>query len=821
MNTTQARWFYPGLFLVCMSVLMLQITETRILSVVSYYYFAFLTISMAMFGMTAGALIVYFKQDSFRPEHFSYHLSWTSTAYALSLVVCFLLQMASLLTLQPTITTLIVFLQLLLQLSVPFVFAGMTVSLALTRSPFKVGLVYGTDLAGAATGCLVVILLLNFMDAPSAMFVIAAIAAAAGFCFSRAGADAAGGSALPWRYLREPGVIAVLILALGLLNATTRFGFRPLFVKDHVESPRDFAFERWNSYSRIVADQSEEGRPFLWSASRTLDPTLRVESRLLTIDGFAGSTMPRYRGLESVEFLRLDMTNLAYSIRHGGKAAVLGVGSGRDLLSAYLFGFRDITGVELNPIFIDLLQNPKELRGYAGLADLPGVHLVVDEGRSWFARTPDRFDVIQMSMIDTFASTGAGAFSLSENGLYTAEAWKVFLSDLTPSGVFTVSRWHSPENPAEIGRVVSLASAALFSLGVEDTSSHIFLASNGALGTIVIGRDRLSAADIQGLTETATRLQYAVVMSPAQPVELAVFKDLGAAKDLRDLEMRAAGYPMDLSPPTDSHPFFFNQLRISHPEDVLKMLGEYRRSGSFHQDASLVVAGNLLAVGTLFLLILLSAVLVIVVIVIPGRSSTRTADRRLVWLGTAYFLLIGVGFMLVEISLIQRMSIFIGHPVYGLSIVLFSIILSTGIGSFLSERLTIRSRPLFTAWLGVLGAYLMALPLWLPALTHALESAPLLIRAAATVGAILPAGLLMGFGFPTGMKLVTKWDPRPTPWFWGVNGAAGVLAAGLGVTSSIAFSINTTTELGGLCYLFLLPVGLLLIAPGTRTEKLS
>ena len=129
--------------------------------------------------------------------------------------------------------------------------------------------------------------------------------------------------------------------------------------------------------------------------------------------------MPRFSEIPgSMDFLRYDVTNLAYYARHSGRAAVIGVGSGRDLLSAHLFGFRDITGVELNPVFVDLLTDPTKLRVYAGVADLPGVRFVVDDGRSWFARTQEKFDLIEMSMVDTFAATGAGAFSLSEKGLY-------------------------------------------------------------------------------------------------------------------------------------------------------------------------------------------------------------------------------------------------------------------------------------------------------------------------------------------------------------------------------------------------------------------
>ena len=145
----------------------------------------------------------------------------------------------------------------------------------------------------------------------------------------------------------------------------------------------------------------------------------------MTIDGGAASPMYRFDGaLSKLEFLKYDITNLAYSIRRNGRAVVIGVGGGRDLLSAVYFGFRDVTGVELNPIFIDLLT--RGLRNYNRLASLPGVRLIVDEGRSWFARSNEHFDVIQMSMVDTWAATGAGAFSLSENGLYTVEGWRIF-----------------------------------------------------------------------------------------------------------------------------------------------------------------------------------------------------------------------------------------------------------------------------------------------------------------------------------------------------------------------------------------------------------
>ena len=521
--------------------------------------------------------------------------------------------------------------------------------------------------------------------------------------------------------------------------------------------------------------------------------------------------MPRYSDAPGdLDFLRYDVTNLAYYARHSGRSAVIGVGSGRDILSAHLFGFRDITGVELNPIFIDLLTDPAKLRAYAGIADLPGVRFVVDDGRSWFARTQEKFDLIEMSMVDTWAATGAGAFSLSENGLYTVEGWKTFLSALTPNGLFTVSRWHSPRSTVELGRVVSLAVATLMELGVERPSDHIFIAGVGNLATAIVSRAPFARSDLQVLQDAADKLRFTVLASPDRPATDTVIVDMLAARNLQDLNTRAARHFLDVSPPTDARPFFFNQLRFTHPSDILFALREWRDGETL--DSGSGWSGNLIAVGTLFLVILLSAIVVVYVVVLPTRSAVRQVDRQLALVGSGYFLLIGLGFMFAEIGLIQRISVFLGHPVYALSIGLFSIILSTGLGSLLSERLTPSRTGHFVFWLGLLAGYLLLLPLWLPDLLQSsLATATLPWRALVSVAVIFPAGLLMGFGFPTGMRLISRLDARLTPWLWGVNGASGVLAAGIAVACSIGFSIDVTIRVGGVCYAILLLFALLLL----------
>jgi len=719
----------------------------------------------------------------------------------------------------------VVWLKAIVLLATPFALGGIAVSLALTRSDFPVGTLYGVDLLGAAAGCIAALALLTLMDAPSAMFLIAAAAAAAGWCFARADAGAPARDlppALRWRVLGRPGLMAAALATLAVVNASVGGrGLQPVSAKyGTVENLPALEYVRWNSFSRVAVGLPYWGSPWLWGPSPRLPAGTLVHQRYMDIDGDAATSMPRYDGTPgAMDFLHYDLTNLAYHARHTGRAAIIGVGSGRDLLSAHVFGFRDITGVELNPIFVDLLVDPAKLRGYAGVADLPGVRLVVDDGRSWFVRTRERFDLIEMSMVDTFAATGAGAFSLSENGLYTVEAWKIFLSALRPDGLFTVSRWNSPNVPTELGRVTSLAVAALMELGIDAPRDHIFIAGVGSLATIVISRRPFAAGDLAALNEAARGLDFAVLASPDRPAATPILSDLLAARDAGDLLARAGGYHLDASPPTDARPFFFNQLRLTHPGDLAAVAQQWRRSGSLIRGAGVIAGGNLIALGTLLLVVVLSALVALVVILLPTRVSAHAQPPRLAFAGSGYFLLIGLGFMLVEIGVIQRISVFLGHPVYALSIGLFSIILSTGLGSLLSERFPLVRPRQLVAWLAALATYLLLLPEWLPAVTHSgLAGSGLVPRALVSIAAIFPAGLAMGFGFPTGMRLVTAIDARTTPWLWGVNGAAGVLAAGLAVTCSIGISIDATIRAGGACYLLLMPFALILLLRGRRPD---
>jgi hypothetical protein len=463
-----------------------------------------------------------------------------------------------------------------------------------------------------------------------------------------------------------------------------------------------------------------------------------------------------------------------------------------------LFGFADVTGVELNPIFIDWLRS--RFREYDQLADLPGTHLIVDEGRSWFANTTQRFDLIEMSLTDTWAATGAGAFALSENGLYTIEGWQHFLDALTPAGVLTVTRWYNPNDITETGRLLSLAAGALRSRGVANPEAQIFLAGTPRLATIIVGVAPLSADDLSRLHKATTALGFTELVSPDHDVASPVLRQVLQARSARELKKLTRKYHIDFTPPTDNRPFFFNQL-------VLTDLASFRVALAA-QDG--VIRGNLAASKTIGIIVVLSAVLVLLTIVLPSLPSVRQAKASLACLGTLYFALIGLGFMFIEIGVIQRVSLFLGHPVYGLAIGLFSIILSTGIGSLISERFKLDTPQTILGWAVLLALFVVLLTFWFPVLVGMFEGDALAVRVLVALAAIVPSGLLMGFGFPTGMRLVNAVDPRTTPWFWAINGAEGVLAASVAVGTSIAFSISVSLWIGAACYFLVGPVGLML-----------
>jgi hypothetical protein len=776
-------WFLAGLFLTTLGTLTLEILDTRLLSVVTWYHLSFFAVSTAMFGMAAGAVRVYLGEQAFGGDAAPRALARYATLLALSIPVTNLVNLCIPIPAGAGTPTAVTTALTSLVLAVPFYLSGIVVAVALTRIPGPSGRVYAVDLVGAASGSLAVLALFELSSIASAAAVLGGITAAGAACFHYfAGTGRT----------RRQVALAASLLALAALNDLAGGPLGVIWAKGEYQDPAAIEHEYWTIHGQVTAKRSKRARPHYWGRGRGTEG-YRVERIEMRIDGAAGTYMTRWDGrLESLRWVQHDVTALPFHLRKGGDNAVIGVGGGRDLLTALWSGSRSLTGIEIHAAFLDLLEGP--LRDYAGLADDPRVTLVHDEARSYLTRTDERFDILQMSLIDTWAATGAGAFTLSENGLYTLEAWRTFLGTLAPGGLFSVSRWYSPETASETSRLVALATAALLASGVEEPSAHMLLASRSNVATLVVSNEPFTTADLLALDHAVASFGFRVLLAPGRPARGDLLSRIAASRSRADVEAAVADLPYDYTPPTDERPYFFNTLK---PGSLVFAAAAV--------EPGVVAEGNRLATITLGILWLVTLALVAAVVIGPlVRSGLPDASGASFALGLGYFALIGAGFMLVQIPLMQRFSVYLGHPTYSVAVILFSMILATGVGSFLSDRLDVESSP---RWLRVVPPAIAAnLLLWTLAIQPIIDAtiqlglAPRILVVVVVVGlAALPLGLC----FPIGLRVVRRISDDATPWMWGVNGAAGVLASVSAVAISMWGGISTSLYLATGAYALL------------------
>ena len=769
--------FFLGLLLLCASTLIYEIALTRLLSVVSWYYLAFVSISMAMFGMTAGALAVQFRPDLFTDDLIPRRLVQSALAMAISLPLSLMTMLAVPVYTAFAVQTAYNFLLFSAIISVPFFFSGIAVCLSLTRMPFPMGRIYFADLAGAAMGCIGSVILLGLLDAPSAIFMVSALL----FCSAALYAAYAGEG----RLARRAGFGALAMVILSLLNAATFHGIQPTFSKGVIDLRTDILAERWNPISRVRAEQSSTGSPLLWGPSPKLPSYMQSEAIGLTIDTDAGTSMSRFRGdLSAFPFLRYDVTSVGAQLRHGaGSAAIIGVGGGRDVLNAAVNGIHRIVGIEVNSAIVDMTS--RQFDWYSGFSRIPGFELHNDEGRSFLTRSGERFDLIQASLVDTWAATSAGAMTLSENALYTVDGWRVFYDHLKPGGVITFSRWSSG---AEAGRLFAVAKAMLLSEGVTHPERHMIAIASFKIVTLLVSNLPFPESDLRKLREIMDEMEFKPVYIPGESSDVPELRSVLAANNLSEMAALRGSGGLDYSPVYDSSPYFFNAVHLSS-------LPEMIRKGE--------VIGNLRAMMFLFGFMLAAIVLVITTLVLPALRWTRKQGlaKAPPAGGLAYFIAIGLGFMFVEIAMMQQLSIFLGHPIYSMVVVLAGLIFSTGLGSLASDKLPLRSTwysrlPAIVASLLIVVYSFAVLPV-----VHTFTAGVLWQRVATSLALVTPCGFLLGFCFPVGMRWMTALrQERNLPWMWALNGAAGTLGSFVAIVLSMETSIRTCVLTGAACY---------------------
>ena len=784
-----------------LSTLMLEILLTRIFSVTMWYHFAFMAISIAMFGMTVGALVVY-RRPARAGENVTDRLASSTLAYAVTIVAGFLVYLRIPFIGDASPKSIALLAASYLVIAVPFVWSGISVALVLSTFPKHVGGLYAADLLGAALGCLLLVYTLEMTDAASAVLVVGVFAATGSACFAMAGESRTRRTA--------GGALAVVLGGLAAASTVLTRANRPLIdIVDTASNANSaYRYVRWNSHSRVtVVGNPDVPTPAAgWGLSdKTGADKVPMRQLGMNIDTWAGTVLTSFDGdTNKLWYLKDDVTNVAHHLRQNADVFVIGVGGGRDVLSALVFDQKSVTGVEVNP---DVLRATTDAFGdFAGHIERnPKVTLAVDEARSYLTRQNRNFDLIQISLIDTWAATAAGAFVLTENSLYTVEAWKTFLSHLTPRGILSVSRWYYPVRPGEALRIASLARASLGEMGVTDPSAHVVMVkaprANGMPGlfgngiaTILVSRDPFSTADLATLDAEVSRLGFQYVVKPSTMNDPAYAAILGS----KDPGIFYASYPLDVSPPTDDRPFFFQMLR---PRDVAKSLS----ASMFDPNRT-----NLESIRLLVALLGIVSMLTLGCILSPLALSAPKGTLRgsLPLLG--FFVAIGLGFMFVEVSTMQRLMVMLGKPTYALSVVLFTLLVGGTVGSFASGYVR-HGRGAMA--LSLVLVALTAAGVVVPAVIHALGPSPTPVRIGAAAATLLPMGFFMGLPFPLGLR-AAQTKPDLVPWLWGVNGAASVLCSVLAIVVALSAGISASFWSGVLCY----AVALISYLIATRTR---
>lgn len=898
-----------AVFLLAMGVLLMEIALTRVFSLVLWYHFAFVAISLALFGSAAGGVAAYCLEERIRRAGTTRVLARAASAFPWLLACTVLFLAHSPFSPSPAgsgagalgASGTTVLATIFLVTGVPFFVAGFLLSVVLRAASDRAGHLYAFDLTGAACGCLVALPALGVVGGTGTVLAagvavgvaamlfsseagpvregsswgsqVAAMVAAASLALALLGlfelpllrwaaagplgldpsqvdqipatvahfrsgsgaapslyswlADLAGSQdgtlaslgaaalvtlvlmAAPWkgallavaglallgRRLRRTGglrawaPVSCAFACLCVAGAVRDGPFAVRFSKGTYHEGVEFA--GWNSFSQVaVTGDLPTGRPVTWGLSPLWEGAGPPQKGVL-IDGAAGTAITRFDGdLEAVAFLRHDLTTLGYAIAPRSKVAVIGPGGGLDVLAALLHGVDEVVGIELNPLIVQAVD--EEFGDYSGhLYSMPGVRIEVDEGRSFLRRSGETFDLIQLSLIDTWAATAAGAYALSENSLYTAEAFGDYLDRLGPDGVLAMTRFRF-DPPLQVARLVSLAREALQRRGEADWADRIAVVSAEGASQFLLKKTAFTADEVATLEARALELGFDPEVLPGRPAP-GIYADLLAHPDP---EPFLASYPWDLRPATDNRPFFFHFVK---PGDFL--------GGSIDAEAreeGVDQAFNFFAVSILVTLLGTVTLLALLFLAVPLALRNRQAlvdqgadkARTLVFFG-----LVGLGFMLVEIPLIQEFVRFLGHPTYALAVILFSLLLFGGLGSRTTQAVpedglvgALRRAALAVVVLAPLAAW--ALPGLLDSLIHL----PLPARCLVAALLLAPLGFALGRPFPLGVRLTGAAFAEIVPWTWAANGAASVVGSVLAICLAMNFGFPTVIGLGAACY---------------------
>jgi spermidine synthase len=781
------RKLYFETFFLSLAVILLEVSYTRVFSFKLVYYFTYLVIGISLLGLGSGGVFVAIVERLRRETAERLILACTTVA-ALSVLVGYffiaeiplnLFRMVMKLTrgeeFGEPILEMVKLLLVCVTLFVPFLAGGIALAKIFASQTERIGRLYAVDLLGAALGCAIVIPAISTISPPGTVFL-------AGLAFAFAG--------LPLALRAGRGAqIAVALAAAGLAIGVLFPRALPDPVRDRVKgADAPTVFSKWSPVFRVD----------VMPVPGTDPPT-----NFLVHDGTLGSSMLQYDG-DPGSLGRYDKMDRSYPFRilkPDPRVAIIGSAGGNEILASLRLGASQITGIELNPVTVSLLTTHfKDFTGH--IAENPKVNIVNAEGRSFLKGSGKEFDLIWLVAPDSYAAMNAatsGAFVLSESYLYTKEMIVEAVTHLDPNGILCAQFGEIDFDikPNRVVRYIGTAREAFKALGIPDFQQHVLVAVAPGFGrlesvTILLKKSPFTAADVEKFLTTTAGLQGArlVYSGRASDPDSLVRKAILLEGGERDAFY--AGMPYKVGPITDDSPFFWHFVSF---DSVLFGDADHTKLNveeGIGERLLLILLGVAVTFAALFLLLPMVAI----------RDVWAEIPYKLN--AGIYFASLGLGCMFIEVCLIQRLTLFLGYPTYSLTVTLFSLLISTGIGSLLSEQWGAERNRTLGALLGTLVVLVVFYRFGLTPLVDHAVGWPFALRVAITIAVLLPLGLVLGSFMPIGLRAVsgvTTHHERFVAWCWAVNGFCSVVASVLATILAMTTGFNTVILAGLVCYL--------------------
>jgi spermidine synthase len=810
---------YLSLLLLSAATLAFEVALTRVFALAQGHHFAFMAVSLALLG--AGASGTFLSLRSPSGQGLRRWLAASALLFTLTVPASYLAVNALPFDAYRIAWERVQLLWLALYylaLTAPFFFSGLAVGTALVVRPEEAPRVYGANLFGSGLGLPLALLALAAVGGPGTIFGVAWLGSVA-FLILVWGKPHKRRADLSRPYAGNLGRIVggILFVVCGALFFAPSWADIRLTPYQSLSQALLYpgsriAYQKWNAFSRVDVIQSEGIRsaPGL-SMSYPGGPAPQVG---LTVDGQNLSPITTVPPNEA-EFADYLPPALAYQLRPEADVLVVEPGGGLAVLTALRGGARSVTAVHSNPAVAAAVEDWGE-----ELYQDPRVSVVLDDPRSYLRREDQaRFDVIVSPLTDSFRPVTAGAYTLGEDYRNTVEAFTELYDHLAPDGLLVAERWLQLP-PTESLRLWGIVVEALRRSGVEDPGTHLIALRSFQTSLVIASREPFTAKELSQIRGLAAERGYDLVWLPGLGLSQEELEALGVnrynvvsgapyyrsfAGALEATDPRAfyGEYPYAVAPPTDDHPFFFHFFKWEQTPEIIAALGKtWQPFGG---------SGYLVLLLLLVLVLALSAVLIIVPLAarqisntkyqIPNQQISKSADldaRRA--RGTIryllYFLLLGVGFLFVEIPLLQRFIVYLGQPAYAFATVVGALLVASGLGSrFLSNRIW---PPLGLAALATLA---LAYPLLIPPLFQTTFGLPLAGRVVVSALALAPLGALMGTPFPQGLAVAHRRAPGLLPWIWAVNGCASVVSAVLAPMVAISLGFQAVMLIGAGAYL--------------------